>query len=468
MPALDKLRAVHPTGLDRAVAMVIVVLLALIGGTILLGDHVGVQVVSVAPVGKAHSTSPIVIHFKEAMDHDSAAAHFQTDPKLDGTFSWNGAALTFRPTAALKPGAAYTVILAAGAASASGRAVLSALSYSFTVEPERVAYLAPADGAIQNIWLVDPADPDHAKQITNSSDGIFNFSVSPNGTQIAYAENHRALGTADLKLLNLETGVETQLTRCGSAVCTSPIWRPDGQVIAYERAEIDPILGTTATRIWLIDFSTSPTTTRQLFTDSQILGYGAQWSADGSRIALMDSSTSSILVYDFNTDQTFTVDSHLGTSGALSPDGTRLLYPEMTTQDGESRTVLRSAALSAGDSVLVSDPDSTTNDQAGKWSPDGTEIAIARQDDAVAHGAQIVLLNLRMNSVQPLTDDPRYSNSSFWWDPTGTQLVVYRFAELGADMKPDPQARPEIWTLDVASRALVKVANDAFMPAWVP
>ena len=349
MSALDKMPNLRLTSLDRAVAVVMVVLLALIGGTIVLGDHVGVQVVSVAPLGKAHSTSPIVIHFKEPMDHDSAAAHFQTDPKLDGSFSWSGAALTFRPIAALKPGAAYTVTLQAGAASASGRAILSDLRYSFTVEPERVAYLAPADGAIQNIWLVDPVDPDHAQQITNSSDGIFNFSVSPDGTQIAYAENHRGLGTADIKLFNLDSGAVTQITHCASAVCTSPVWRPDGQMLAYERAEIDPVLGSTAARIWLIDFSTSPTTTRQLFTDSQILGYGAQWSADGSRIALMDSSSSSILVYDFNTDQTFMVDSHLGTSGALSPDGTRLLYPEMTTQDGESRTVLRSAALSAGE-----------------------------------------------------------------------------------------------------------------------
>ncbi len=468
MPALDKLRAVQPTGLDRVVAVVIVVLLALIGATILLGDHVGVQVVQVAPVGKAHSTSPITIHFKEAMDHDSVAAHFKTNPALDGTFSWNGAAMTFRPSAALKPSTDYSVVLEPGAASASGRAVLNEVRYSFTVTPPRVAYLAPADGAIQNIWLVDPTVPDQARQITDSSDGVFNFSVSPDGTQIAYAENHRALGTMDIVLLNLDTGAQTKLTRCGSAVCATPVWRPDGQMIAYERSEIDPVLGTTAARIWLIDLTTSPVSTRPLFQDPQTLGYGAQWSADGSRIAVMDSSASLIRVYDFNSDQTFNVSSRLGTSGALAPDGKRLLYPEMTTQNDEPRTVLRSADLDTGNSVIVSDPDGATNDQAGAWSPDGAQIAIARQDDTVARGTQIVLLDLRTNVSEPLTTDPRYSNSTFWWDPTGTQLVIYRFPLLGEDMQPDPLARPEIWTLDVASRALVKVANDAFMPAWVP
>ncbi len=468
MPTLDKLRAVQMTGLDRVVAVVIVVLLALIGATILLGDHVGVQVVQVAPVDKAHSTSPITIHFKELMDHDSVAAHFKTDPALDGTFSWDGAAMTFRPSAALKPSTDYSVVLEPGAASTSGREVLNEVRYSFTVTPPRVAYLAPADGMIQNVWMVDPANPDHAEQVTDSSDGVFNFSVSPDGTRIAYTENHRGLGTADIMLLNLETGTKTPITHCANAFCASPVWRPDGQMIAYERAEIDPVLGTTAARIWLIDLTTSPISARQLFEDSQILGYGAQWSADGSRIAVMDSNASLIRVYDFNSDQTFSVSNRLGTSGALSPDGKHLLYPEMITQNDEPRTVLRSADLDTEDSALVSDPDGTTSDQAGAWSPDGTQIAIARQDDAVARGTQIVLLDLRTDAVASLTDDPRYSNSSFWWDPTGTQLVIYRFPLLGEDLKPDPLARPEIWTLDVASRALTKVASNAFLPSWVP
>ena len=49
------------TRLDRAV----IAFASVIVGTILLGDHVGVEIVQVAPVAKAHSTSPIAIHIKE-------------------------------------------------------------------------------------------------------------------------------------------------------------------------------------------------------------------------------------------------------------------------------------------------------------------------------------------------------------------------------------------------------------------
>ena len=241
----------HPQGsarlftrLDRAVIGFAVVLVALITGTILLGDHVGVEIVQGAPVNKAHSTSPIMIRFKEPMDATSVAAHFRTEPALKGTFSWIGSTMNFRSSEAMKPGNQYTVYLEPGAVSQAGRKVLSEYHYSFTVTPPRIAYLYPADGSPQNIWIVDPADPDHPKQITNSTDGIYNYGISPDGTQIAYAENDRGTGTADIKLLDLASGTVVQLTHCQTAICTTPVWRPDGQMIAYERAENDPQLGT--------------------------------------------------------------------------------------------------------------------------------------------------------------------------------------------------------------------------------
>src|SRR3954454_22118477 len=96
------------TRLDRVVCIAVLILLLLIAGTILLGDHVGVEVVQVAPQKEAHTTSPITIHFKEPMDASSVAAHFRTKPALKGTFSWNESTMTFRATPGMKPGSEYT------------------------------------------------------------------------------------------------------------------------------------------------------------------------------------------------------------------------------------------------------------------------------------------------------------------------------------------------------------------------
>ncbi len=187
--------------------MVIVVLVILIGGTIALGDRVGVQIVTVAPQAEAHSTSAITLRFSEAMDHDSVAAHFQTDPAIEGALTWNGSTLNFRPAVALQPGDTYTVSIAPGAVSTSGRQVLGEYRYSFTIRLPQLAYLYPADDAPHNIWITDPLHPDQAKQVTDSPTGIDDYSVSPDGTQIAFVEQNPDDGTgattSDIKLLTL-------------------------------------------------------------------------------------------------------------------------------------------------------------------------------------------------------------------------------------------------------------------------
>ena len=445
------------------------VILALIAVTILLGDHVGVEVMQGAPVSKAHSTSPITLHFKEPMDASSVVAHFRTKPALEGAFSWSGSTMTFRAAQAMNPGDEYTVSLEPGALSQDGRSVLSEYRYSFTVMPPRVAYLAPADGAAQNIWLVDPADADHPQQITQSSDGIYDYAVSPDGTQIVYAEKNDGTGTADLLLIDLASGAVSQLTHCQTAMCTTPVWRPDGQMIAYERAENDPQFGSSPARIWLLDLSVSPTVTRPLFADGQTLGYGARWSADGSRISLLDSGSSSLKVYDFNTQKTFSIPSaerqprpafarwhapalprycfRCGWGGAHDPaqraGGYGRSFPHQRGGWADQRSGGRRGTPMVRRSRLV-----------------GRILPRERHSDCAAGFA------LRENDR--LTDDARYSNTSFSWDATGRQLVIYRFPLLGEDMKPDPLARPQIWTLDVASGTLKQLANNAFMPNWVP
>ena len=465
----SELSTQHLTSLDRAVMVVVLVLLALIGMTILLGDRVGVRLAQIAPLGAAHSTSAITIRFSEAMDHASAEASFHMQPALPGAFSWSGATLTFRPNAALMPGDAYTVYLEPGALSETGRALLSEYRYSFTVMRPRVAYLFPADGVPQNIWIVDPADPDNPQQITDSPTGIQDFGVSPDGTKIAFTEINAVLQTSDIKLIDLESGALQQLTNCQSALCSAPVWRPDGKVIAYERIEDDPQFGSSPPRIWLIDLTATPATTRPLFQQNQILGYQAQWSADGSRISLVDRGSAAILVYDFTADKIVSIASQSGTSGALSPDGKTLIYPDIVFDPaGGARNTMRIAAVDSGEFETLTDPSDPVDDQRVQWNPDGVRIAVARQDKQVARGAQIVLIAMQTDETTPLTTDPRYSNVFFWWDATGTQIVAQRFPELDENMQSNPTGRPEIWTFDLTSGEQNKVATNGFLPQWVP
>jgi|FLYN01.1.fsa_nt_gi Tol biopolymer transport system component len=458
---------------DKTVLLVIAVLLAGIGLTVLLGDHVGVTLVQAGPLEVARSTSPIVIQFSEDMKRDTVTERLRIEPAVEGEFSWSGRTMIFRPAQALEPGQDYTVVLEPNAESETGRKVLAEYRFSFRVRTPLVAYLAPADSAPQNIWMVDPAQPASARQVTFSPSGVFDYGISPDGTRIAFSERNTGTGTSDLKLLDLETGALQQLTNCVDSDCTTPVWRPDGRMIAYQRVDYNSDLtnvGVSPTRVWLVDLTTTPASTRPLFADSQVLGHTPQWSADGSRIMVFDVASQGIVVYDFTTDDIALIPSRYGSTGALSPDGTRLVFPELIFDGSQARSHLQIADLTTREFSALTPTEEPIDDDMAAWHPDGQRIAIARRylDDRWTRGRQIYLLNVENGSVEPLVVDGQYANGWFSWDPNGRQLVIQRFPELDASGQPNSAGQAEIWTYDLASGELKRVAVNGFFPRWLP
>jgi hypothetical protein len=475
---------------DKMVLLVVVVLAAFIMLTILLGDRVGVTLDRVGPLGVARSTAPILLQFSEAMNRDSLTSRLQVVEVQPGTAAetlqdsdviapvsgelrWNGKTALFQPSAALIPGAFYAVILDKGVSSETGREVLSEYRFSFEVRRPRIAYLGPATGTPYNIWIADPTDLASAKQVTFAPAGIFNYSVSPDGSKIAFSERNSNTGTSDIKLLDLDSGDIQQLTNCADADCTTPVWRPDGQVIGYERMELNSDfaqVGVSPTRVWLLDLATTPPATRPLFSDSQMLGYGLQWSADGNRITVFDYNSQGILFHQFEPESTIVIPSRYGSVGALSPDGTRVVYPEVLLTETQARSYLQLVDLETQEIRPMTSTDDPIDDDTAAWSPDGTQLAIGRRylDERFTRGKQLYLMNPDDSSVEALLVDPTYQLGTFVWDPNGTQLLLQRFPDPVAMGDPNNPGKPEIWTIDVATKAMTQIAVDAFFPRWVP
>ena len=449
-----------------------IVAVGLILLTIALGDRVGVSLRRVTPLENAHSTSAITLQFDEPMDRPTAETRLRTDPPTTGTFSWTGTTLNYYPDAPLNPGTSYTVILERGARAESGREMVSEYRYNFTVMQPRVAYLYPADDFPQNIWVVEVDDPASAQQLTFSPSGIYDFSVSPDGSQIAFAENNTN-GTMDIKLLTLDTGALLQLTNCADSTCSTPVWRPDGRMIAYERIDYNTALegiGASPVRIWTLDMNSYPPVTRPLFSDLQILGYNAQWSADGNRIALVDRGTSAILVYDFTTGETLAIPTTSGTYGALSPDGRQIITSSITLVEGEgaqARVKTQIIDLDANTVFPLSVPADSFDDKRVQWSPDGTRLVISRDNPNLINGTQLYVVNPVDGTYEMLTDDPEYASTFFYWNPTGTQLVSQRLP-LGANGMSDPLSRPEIWVIDAVTGDGIRLAHNGYLPRWIP
>jgi Tol biopolymer transport system component len=278
----------------------------------------------------------------------------------------------------------------------------------------------------------------------------------------------------DIKMLDVDTGGIEQLTNCADSECKTPVWRPDGQLIAYERIDLNSSLGNqvgaSPTRIWIIDLSSTPATTRPLFDDSQILGYGVRWSADGTRISMFDYSSQGILVHDFRDSTNEIIPSKYGNPGELSPDGTKMIYPEITMANNEATSYLQIVDLVSNNIQRLTTPDDPVDDDNAVWSPDGKFLIVGRRylDERMTRGRQIYEVNPVDSKAEPLIVDPDYQNGIFALDPTGTQIVLQRFPDPVAMNDMNNQGLPEIWTYDMQTKALVKVSDNAFVPRWVP
>ncbi len=480
-PAVSRglIRSPRFTRFDRLVIAVMLLLLGAVAVTIAVGDHVGVRIVRFGPSGTMRATSPITVQFSEDMDRDSVASHFRLEPPVAGDFSWSGRILMFRPSEPLMPGASYTVVIGAGAESATGRELLSEQRFTLTVRGPRVAFLAPIDGPVKNVWLADPAGSARPEQLTRSTTGISAFDVSPDGARIVVAErNGQGIGV-DLKLIDLDAGDTRPLTSCGDVACTNPVWSPDGTRVAFERMgtipSVVPGVAAYSTRVWVLDANARQSRATPLIPDAQVPSHNKpRWSPDGTRIAVselvaQDNRDPGVLIYDLASGELQFSRTTFASAGIFSPDGTRFIYPKRIAEAGKVRTIVESLEIGTDTTQLVSPADAQVDQGQLGWSPDGRSLVVARRvvEDEPTLGRQLYMLDQVSAAISPLLVDPGYDHAFFLPEPKGGRLVIER-SLLRVREGSGQDSKSQIWTFDPATGALNQVASNAFYPRWVP
>ncbi len=457
--------------LDRLDIGVALASLALIGAIVLVllhGDRVGISVRRFVPQGLASSQSAIQIAFDEAIDPESVVGKLSLMPETEGTLSVSGNQLEWRPKGALRQGQTYTVRLAEGVRAQNGRLLLQAHEWQFRVRAPQVVFMAPVDHPIQNLFMIDPKAPDsQPQQLTFSELGVLSYDVSPDGSRIVYSE----LGdqrTAHLRLYDLRTNSTLTLLECRIAACTTPVWRPDGNMVAFERSELnlDTGAGPGAPRIWLVDVNTG--IPRPLFADNQRLGYSPRWSPDGKLLASYDANVGGIVLFNFADNTERVIRTPQGEVGYFSADGRWLFFPKILQLAGTTRYVAHFVLVDVQSELLVQrdlTPDSDpNNDVELAWLPDSRRLIVTRRPPNITtmQGAQLHLLDLETGEATPLVTEPDYSNGQVAVSPDGDLLAFQRFA-LGQS-----GARPQIWLYDLTTGDLRLLANNATMPRWLP
>ncbi|MYD11581.1 MAG: hypothetical protein F4X02_16250 [Chloroflexi bacterium] len=352
---------------------------------------------------------------------------------------------------------------------------------AYLIDPARqaieVAYLYPALGSPQNVWLSDIGTPGHQRQLTFSERGVSDFDISPDGRWLVYAEHSDGRGVA-LRLLDMRGGKDRDLVDCASvsALCTAPVFSPNGELLAYQRSES---LGASfgLSRIWLVDMLSADYDTAPLIGDTQIVGHSAVWSADSNMVGFYSAETAQpgILLYSLSPPaedevQLRFIPTSYGVMGTLSPNGQQIIFPDLVFRDGQFYGHLQIADLAAKEFAAFTDSNGPFDDVAAQFSPDGRTVAIARRytDTRWTQGHQLYIRALVGYGAdwQALAYDPDYNTSYFRWDADGERLVTQRFPFV-VDQESGVPARPEVWVHDLTSGESRKIIDDAYLPKWV-
>lgn len=347
----------------------------------------------------------------------------------------------------------------------------------------QIIYFQRDDSGRENLWVAYANNSGSARQLTSVDNPIMEFDVHPNGQQIVYALRDRDSGRAELFLLDIRTGNTSPLTSCATqdADCTAPVFRSDGELIAYQRVDFNTSLGlgVSPARVWLLDLSQNPPSTYPVIEDSQVLGHSQVWSPDGSRLAFYDNNSGGIVVYNFEVDEADEADgenpivfipSTTGLTGSFSPDGDFMVFPELVFEpDSPVRAHLQIADFEDNVFRVLSDPSEQVDDQQAVWGPTGEYIAIGRDyAETDQPGTQIYLYDTEANTVDPLLVDSQYDHSFLRWSSDGGWLTMTRFQRFDQFGNYFTEGVLEVWTYNLETRRLHKIAENARMPEWIP
>ncbi len=459
--------------LDRVAGAVIVLLLISITIVILRGDQVGVQIVSRNPADGADGVGTrafLALTFSEAMPSRALDDLVSIMPLLTGTLRWNGAAAVFfQPAQAWQSDTAYTVTLKAGARSDRGRELLREVTWTFRTGHPRVVYLSPAT-SVGDLYVRDVGVAAAPQRITSEPYGVFDFAVSPDGKRIVYSATRDKSGARDLWVIAPDGSQRERIMTCDEQVCQAPSFSADGTRIAFQRHNlIQGVLGKSPgpSRIWLYDFTNN--TFVALSGDSQELGNMPRWAPTGEKLSYYDPVNDAVSIVDVGTGDKVQLPSVLGDSGTWSPNARELIYPDLRALDnGQFNQMLRADLVDAVITQVM--PLSNTNDASITWSPLGSMIAFTRQRTGasgatggfMAFGPQIWVSTPQGESAHPLTDDPGFTYGGLSWSPDGVWIVAVR------NNLQMPNPKPEVWLVRSDGSQVVRLAEDATIPAWLP
>lgn len=470
--------AASPGRFDKAIWVVMALLLLLTALVIWRGDRIGLRVVTQVPAPDGAGISPrtpIRISFDQRIDAATVSpGALALTPSVAGELRAEGEDLLFVPSAALEPDTAYQIEIAPGLKSVQGRLLHEPLRWRFVTGHTSVVYsqvdaagkeqlmmaavILPQGESAEEARLKDP------RQLSQATHGIWDFSVDGNSGQVVYS-SLTAEGTSDLWSVLPGAQEPVLLQACPNAACSTAAFSPDSRLLAFSQRSATgfgaPVVS--PPRLLLLDLTSGITAT--LFADNQQLAFDPRWSYDGRWLSYLSPDLGGVGAYQLENGMTRFYPTTTGETPVWHPQRNEFVFSEMisgTTVYEVHLVLVDPLTETRRDLSLHTQP---VEDNSPAYSAGGEWIVFRRKELAGANaslGKQLWRMRADGSDAHPLTQAPEYDHGPPAWSPDNRYLLYHRFPLRG------PEVVISVWIMDVESGQSWEVARPGQRPQWVP
>lgn len=446
---------------DALAIGVMLILAAIAGIVILLGESAGVQVRMDLPEdGVVGSFEAVTFTFSEKISAEIASDLISLDPIHEGYLSAvDDYSVRFVPLKPYQQDITYTFRVIAGEINAGTREVKKPQSWQVKVREPRIAYLVSVEGQ-SGIWSMDSSGGG-VKRLTDEAIKVISFDVAQSGDFIIFTSANQN-GGIDLWRVSRDGGDASMLLDCGFDRCTTPVIAPGDTRIAYSREAAGPTpdLPFGSPRIWVVDLQSG--SDQPVYEDQSILGYSPSWSPDANRLASFDGLADFIHMIDFTTGERFLFASTTGGPVTWSPDSTRFLYTTFTQTEEGGRTQVKLADLTTNETItFIGEKDAYDYAYYSvAWSPLEERAVLSLRADEEKPTQVLWVFDPTLLGGIIIANDSEYTYNSPQWDAWGSALLFQQFKLRG-------QYKPEI-SLWREGTNQSEVIAEGILPQWLP